>query len=421
MLISIKKLMACIAMAFTACNAMALAVEDCDRSLTKDYYVDSTKRSLQVDYLKTIDQKTWRDLKSEASINLIVDEVPIGASYSEFDKTRTAYLEKQKYRRSEYEASSIVKAVTSDRAYSAYEACLRAADIGQGLRVWASKETMDIIELRVLYRNPPSKPSINLLGQIDGGSVVGVPVGALWTEDKKAWGVNEERAIRIRRQPGTSETSVIVSSDDGAPPVSLTFTRADAVARLRFQGTVDVLRERGLAGRVVTTPNNDHNTSANCPNFVGRENGRFCTSRTKAVISTTAPFFLVNLDSHVIGDFSRKQPIIKNSETEYEGYVDNWGPSISFYLTADLYEHLSPSSCGSQSEIPMINGKSTVFTVPKECLPMVHIEWKKLSSGDQGSFAFSTEGDQTFRRNGTAVESAGVVSVSYRFGDMDKK
>lgn len=411
----IRKLLLCCALTLSAGAAIALDVGDCSKALTKDYYADSAKRSLQVDFLKTIDQSTWQELKTDASINLIVAEVPLGANYAEFDKTRTTYLEKQKYRRSEFEAHNIIKTVTSDRAYTAYEACLRAADTGSGLRVWASKETMDIIELRVLYRNPPNKPSVNLIGQVEGGTVLGAPSGSLWNDEKKIWGINVERIVRVRRQPGTSETAIIVSSDDGASPVSLTFNRADGVVRLRFDGTVDVLRQKGVSGPAVNTPNNDNNKGS-CPNSTGKE-GKYCRSRTSANISTTAPKFLANVAPHCSGSgcgWTKGLSAVKISDTEYQGFIENWGPVASLYLTADLYERLGPASCGSQSEIPVIKGISTVFSLNKECLPMARLEWKKLPSGDQGSVAFANDGDATLKRNGEIQESAGVITAAYR-------
>lgn len=405
---------------FIAEAALAMDAADCVKVLAKDYYADARYRHLESDFLKTIDSQSYQELKKDGGISAIVEGVPLGANYSEFNTTRNSYLEKQHYSHSEDEARKIIRTVTSDRAYVAYEACLRSADTGAALRVWASKETMDSIELRVLYRNPPSTPNILLTGTVEGGTVTGAPEGSLWTEEQKKWGVNQEKLFKIKRTAGTSETTINVTPEDGSPPIAMSFQRADGIVTLKYDGALDVLRKSGVVGTAVNTPNNDNNKGG-CPNSTGHE-GKYCRSRTDFSIQTTPPKFLRNVVPHCENNgcgWLRMGAVTPNAGSDaasYSAYAENWGPVARLHLSADEYEHLSPSTCGPQNIVPVIYGIAAVFSVSKECLPLAHLEWKKLPSGEQGIVAFNASGNTNLTKVGDSIDTGTTITTAYRLG-----
>ena len=54
-----------------------------------------------------------------------------------FDESRHTYLENLHYSRSQQQAIDILQITASDRAYGAYEACLRTIATGPAFLVWA--------------------------------------------------------------------------------------------------------------------------------------------------------------------------------------------------------------------------------------------------------------------------------------------
>lgn len=130
-------------------------VKDCDAVLAKDYYAYAEKASLRADFLKTIDAESWEELRKNQSIGAsLFGEFSFSDDYSMFSQKRNTYLQTIHYTRSEDRARSILQITTSERAYPAYEKCLETVGGGPPLRVFASREDMNEIDLRVRYVNP---------------------------------------------------------------------------------------------------------------------------------------------------------------------------------------------------------------------------------------------------------------------------
>ena len=256
---------------------MDSGVEQCLPALSKDYYSYSTVNNLGIDYLNTIDEEAWTELKLKGGnkINLHRD-ISLGCSYDEFKSQRSKYFQSIGYQRTEQQARDIVQTTSSNRTFGAYEACLRTVGSGSPIRVWAAHETVGEIILKVKYFNPTGVVSKKLIGQVEGGLVRGVPAGEIWS-GKKEWGVMEEKAFSISRAPGASFTIVTVRPEDGsAPAITLTFLRADALLTMKYVGSIKV--PRGDITASVTTPDNSQRgCNDNCIRKVGCDAGK--TSR----------------------------------------------------------------------------------------------------------------------------------------------
>lgn len=401
-------------------------VADCAPALTKDYYLDAQSRSLRLDFLRTINKEDWEYLRTTSQIEggggVVVPPLfgyfDFGANFEDFQQRRHKYFEDIRYNRSEQEARTIVRTVTADRAYSAYEACLRAVASDPGLRVWAARETMDRIELRVRYQNPPGVKSIKLTGTIIGGTVQGARPGRLWNGDKR-WGVSEEKVFVIHRQPGTSKTSITVTPSDGSRPITLEFMRADATLSVRYPGSVEVLRQERRHGE--WTPNNDHRRfDDGCPNRVGKAPGGWCISRTAVTMSTSAPRFFKNPANGCEGGgcpWTSLGPVhLGNENRLVTTSIDNWSISVFGVVKADEYEIVDEQACGPDGPIPVVKNVPVIFAAKKECMSIATLQWRNLTTGAQGQMRFSDDksADGSVVLDGTRLDNNSVVQAAFK-------
>jgi hypothetical protein len=392
------------------------------------------KNNLQEDFLRSVDDESFKQTNEDITTK---GSAYGGAftgenDYSKFDDERKKYLETVHYSRNQQQALDILQITTSDRAYTAYETCLRTISTGPALLVWASKESMNEIDLRVKYINAASVKGIELYGTVDGGSVAGEPSGMIWSEgahwwstNENKWGINQEKEFTIKRTPGSAETTVTVKASDGSSPFKQTFKRADAVLTLSYVGTTDVYRNARTSA-FANMPDNNENKSSNCPNFVGLHDGKYCTSRTPMTITSTAPRFLKNAVPTCTpgcGWLTLGPASISPDGLTASSYVDNWGSPFQVWLKADEYEHLSSAQCGSDDKVPVILGHPVLFSAPTECGPIAQIIWKTLTGiPSQGSLPFSwtmSKGGEV-AMVGDLSESGSIRLASYKLNKLDK-
>lgn len=392
------------------------SVQDCLGVLAKDYYSIASSSNLNEDFLRSIDSEAWQQLQKSNSFSGSGFGIALSDDYKTFDEKRNKYLERVHYSRTQQQAQEILEITTADRAYPAYEACLRAVSGGGGLRVWISRETMDTIELRVLYKNPPNVNHMGLQGFLTGGTVSKAPKGRLWAGVKN-WGVMQEKIFTIQRAPGTATTTMIVVADDGSSPVSLTSKRADGLLALLHPGTTDVFRQVRSAS--AQSPNNNDNRG-HCANEVGRSDTNVCVSRTTASLSTSAPRFFKEGDVHCSGPacpWARtSSATISNNGLSISGHVDNWGSPVTVELRAKEYEHLTSTQCQNDGPIPVVFGQAVVFTTPSDCLPISTLQWTLLPSRSQGVVHFSDLSSPEGRVviDGNILNNGSVVQVAYK-------
>jgi hypothetical protein len=430
------KLHLCLFLLFAAScgrlNAQPSTVRDCTPVLAKDYYSYAMRNNLQEDFLRSIDNESYKQAKEDitASGSAYGGAFTGDSEYHKFDEDRKKYLENLHYSRSQQQALDILQITTSDRAYTAYEACLRTIATGPALLVWASRETMNEIELRVKYVNAPNVKSIELSGTVEGGRVSGQATGMIWSNrwyspfNANKWGVNEEKAFTIKRTPGSAETNVTVTPSDGSSPVKQTYKRADAILTLSYVGTVPVYRT--ALTDTAHMPDNNENKSSNCPNFVGLHDGRYCTSRTPMKISVQVPMTLRNPTVSCVGScgwLTIGPSSITDNGLTATSYVDNWGSPFIVALRADEYEQLSSTQCGGDQNIPVILGHPVVFSVSKECEPIAQIVWKTLTGiSSQGSVKFSwtmSSGGEVAMA-GERTESGSTYLASYKLNKLGR-
>jgi hypothetical protein len=412
-------------------RAQVSSVRDCAPVLAKDYYSYAMKNNLQDDFLRSVDSESFKQAKEDiTSKGSAYGGAFTGDNeYSKFDEDRNKYLETVHYNRNQQQAIDILEVTTSDRAYTAYESCLRTIATGPALLVWASRETMNEIELRVKYVNGANVKGIELYGTVEGGSVSGEPSGMIWSAGPKwwpgnnnKWGVNEEKVFTIKRTPGSAETTVTIRPSDGSAPFKQTFKRADAVLTLSYVGTTDVYRT--TLTDTAPMPDNNENKSSNCPNFVGLHDGKYCTSRTPMKITVQQPMTLRNPAAACVG-FCGYLTIgpssLSDNGVSATSYVDNWGSPFIVVLKAEEYEQLSSAQCGSDQKVPVILGHPVLFSVAKQCEPIAQILWQTLTGiPSQGSVKFSwtmSSGGEV-AMVGNRNESGSTYLASYKLNKL---
>ena len=395
---------------------------DCKGALAKDYYSYAENKQLLVDWLRTVDEQTYEAAKKDNSFSVLGlftgGAFSMSDDYHQFDEKRRHYFEQEHYNRSEADAKHILSITTSDRAYSAYEACLRSVGSGAGVLVWASRATMDKIDLIVRYVNPAGHPSARLTGHVDGGKVSGVPAGLLWKNGTR-WGTNTEKSVTIVPYRGESSTTVHVQDDLGNPVVEVTFQRADGEISLEYIGNNPILRTQDFRIMGPQSPSNHENKSDRCPNSRGRHDS-YCQSETMVSYSTTAPRYLTNAR----GDCSSQacpwsgtwqQPTISADKLSASYSRVNWGREITPVLIVDIWENVGAAQCGSKTTLPAIEGQPVLFTVTKDCIPIATVKWKALDNNGSGAVHFgeSSPSGQMGVVAGAPIASGDTTVVSY--------
>ncbi len=364
---------------------------DCLGALAKDYYKYSDSSHLSLDWLKSIDEQTYASAKKDNSFSLLGifsgGAFNLSDDFSSFDQKRSKYLESNHYTRSESDAKEIVSLTTSERAYTAYETCLRTIGSNGGVLVWASRTTMNEIDLVVRYANPTGRPSARLVGTLIGGSVAGQPKGQLWKRGLR-WGTMGEKPFTIIPTQGVSATTVRVQDEFGGPVTDITFQRADGIMKLQYVGTTSVLRNRDFTTIGPTSPDNNGN-DGNCPNPVGRDGGGYCKSGTTVSFAVAAPNFLQNARGNVIGSGGPWSETWMQAEISPDGLMANygranWGPPVNPTLTVDIWQHLDSGQCGLPQATPVLLGQQVVFNVANQCLPIASVQWKTFAINNTG-------------------------------------
>jgi hypothetical protein len=391
----------------------------------RDYYHYASKNSLQEDYLKSIDEETYRQMQKDNNLNTNAlteyGDFSLKDDYKTFDEKRNKYLENVHYDRTEQQALDIMQITVNPRAYDDYAKCLDELGSGAGapLRVYPVNEDMDKIEVRVKYVNPSGVKSKVLVGQVFGGEVNGAPTGHLWKDGSK-WGIMQTRAFFITRKRGVPETVISVQTADGSTePITLRFKRADATIALEFVGNIDVLRAKDQHA-TAPTPGNGHNRGP-CPNEVGRGHEGECISRTTVSISTKPPYYFQNPRTDCWphgGDngcpwTTRGRAVVSGDGLTATTTLDNGSVSVDAVVIADEWEHLTANQCKNDGPIPVVKGQAILFTSPKECGPIAQIHWKHLPGGSEGAFKFGSS-DRRVVTDGKPAETDTTLRLAYK-------
>ena len=215
-------------------------VAACAPALTKDYESFAHSTIEKQHLLWTVNETIWKDYQKEmGGSGSLFGLVKLGGSFKEFEQNRDSYFSNVDYSHSREEATQIVRMVTKERAYQAYEKCIDAlaSDATPSpIRVIIKSEDRETLRLLVQFKNPTNVDHSDLELSVEGGQILKVDPGS-WKKVRR-FGVNETVGVTVKRQTGTPKTVVTVSSRQKYPPVSVVSVRADGVWRVRVSGPI---------------------------------------------------------------------------------------------------------------------------------------------------------------------------------------
>ena len=399
----------------------AFAADDCIEVLAKDYEKIAASTSLTNDYLRVIDREAWEQLSIKHGAEASLFGVELGHDYESFSSRRQAHFETVSFHRSVQESTDILRIVTNERAYPAYEACLRS-QAPKGLVAWISNEDMNTLEIRIRYNYTAGLAVVRLEGSVEGGLVSGAPEGRVWRGAKR-WKPATERVFTVRRQPGTTETVITIEPTNGDRPVTLRSQRADGLMELRFVGTTEKFRRVVSASQ--PTPDNDGNKDG-CPNEVGRAQGGFCKSRTWVHLEAAPGRVLKKATMACDGagcpwaTIGRTQ--VSEDSRAAKGYVDNWGLKVSARLSAEEWEIVGADQCVASGPLPVVLDSPRTISTTVECAEIAIVTLTHPGTNAQSLMKFgdAASSDGLLKRGSPVLErGTGRVTTYVAVAESD--
>ena len=253
-----------------------LDVKACEGPLTKDVYQYMQSRRQQLAYLRLYADSSRKQRERDIGGNADIFGVKIGASEQSFEDEWHARYEREDLHYTRADDIKYVHAITSQRAYAAYETCLRTlVDAALPIRLAPLNASPTRVQIRVIARNPAGVANLKLKSTVTGGRVKNVPAGQLWKGTAK-WPTNGERLIDVDWEPGAADMTISVQDDKGRGTAALTLYRAEGTARVQYAGQVESVTDTLRVGK--TSPNN-HNKRYDRDECDGAKDG-WCLSRT---------------------------------------------------------------------------------------------------------------------------------------------
>jgi len=187
-----------------------------------------------------------------------------------------------------------------------------------------------------------------------------------------------------------------------------------------YEGSTDVLRQHGLNGTPVPSPNNSYNKSGPCLNEAGRDHG-ICISRTYAKLTTTNPYVLKNPTAGCYGNgqngcqFTKQGPAsVSDDGLTATVSLDNWSVPVKVFAVADQFERITATSCGPPIQRSARKGTTVLFSIPKDCIALATLTWS-LADGSQGALELRNDPPQNSGFSlVSSVEQNGNILRTYR-------
>jgi hypothetical protein len=390
-------------------------IQQCALALQQDLYKYSSSVSLKEDFLRTVNEETYKqmqkDLHTWGSYFKVIEG---GLDYKQFDENRRKYFETVHYKRDYDSALAIVWLTTKPRAYASYDKCLETLADGPALKLWVESEDPSSMVVKISYRPPVGGTPITLSGTVQGGQVSGVPTGKLFKTRKltTTW----EHRVNVVRTVGTPTTVVTIAPSRYSAPQIWRSTRSDGWIEVVTEGNAEAVVGRREA-KVLTENNDGRDEDKNCRSKVGAVDG-FCLSGNRSSIQAEATQFFTDATSRCEGSgcsWTRSVAASISADGRTLGiYGENWGPVATLFAIANLHQRYGTNgaSCGSAARIPVIVGQPVVLTTNSACKPIAVVSYS--IDGASGIMKMdAAQGDGTIARNGDLVETPGLVYGTY--------
>lgn len=123
-------------------------VASCAMELKPDLEVLHQDYMAAYQYLSMINESNYEQAKNGGGINAIIEDIPVGASYSQFDEKRREFLNQFKVSQTTRQKTDLYLSTFSSSAYQAYAECLRSQS-NAPIEAWISLKTSNQVYVQV--------------------------------------------------------------------------------------------------------------------------------------------------------------------------------------------------------------------------------------------------------------------------------
>lgn len=130
------------------------SVSQCNPALIKAIYHKEQFKKLDWRYYDQIDETSWNELKREFGANALLGKIPVGASFSDFQKNVQSQKTTHEESLSQTEWQNVSWTMLDSNGAAAYQTCLEtvAKMKGTPLVLAPSKATKDSVSLKIIYK-----------------------------------------------------------------------------------------------------------------------------------------------------------------------------------------------------------------------------------------------------------------------------
>jgi len=161
-----------------ALPAQATYLGECAAALKTDTVEFQSNYAAQLSYLETIDETNYSKAQANGSINVIIEDLPVGASYSQFKEARNTFARKIGLQFNQEQSEGFLSYTLSKTGADAFSVCAKAALAQSGAHLEIQSMTKDTAAITVHWVPPPGyQGAAHLSVTASGGTVSGnVPV-----------------------------------------------------------------------------------------------------------------------------------------------------------------------------------------------------------------------------------------------------
>jgi hypothetical protein len=254
-------------MFFTMVRAVAAAdgSDQCDGALLPQITIASSSVSERVAYLSLITEGNYEQARAGGALNVIIEDLPIGASYQQFNEKRRQYYSRQSLNYDRSQARAMFRQSLTDAQLGAWTSCM-TSDV-PGVRIILRSDDKEGAEAEVHYIESPGR-SKNFTVTVAGGYALGGVSAKSFTLDHGG-----AKGILLKRSTPSSKLKILVNGrnmTDTAvslpPPKKITppvYQDCSTVALLSNHAPATASSNNGGAGAVTDDQRNPGNWNAN--------------------------------------------------------------------------------------------------------------------------------------------------------------
>lgn len=153
------------------CAAAPEGSDRCDSALLPQITISSAATSERAAYLSLVSESNYEQSRAGGALNIILEDLPIGASYEQFDEKRRTYLSHQRMTFARQEARALLRQGLSEAQLQAWQSCM-TADV-PGVRIVLREDDIDGVSAKVHYVEAAGRTKRFRLtvrgGELEGG------------------------------------------------------------------------------------------------------------------------------------------------------------------------------------------------------------------------------------------------------------